>query len=199
MTFLKTALVIVMLLALALGALVAFGRWRWDGLTQDLFARLEAARVQHETATFNARELDGLPPVVQRYFRTVLRDGAPIVNAVSVNHSGQFNMGETTDRWTPFNSRQRVVTQRPGFVWDGTMRLLPGLNIRVHDAYLTGEGLLRHPCSARSRSWSCAEVATWRKASSCAFSPKPPGTPPPCCPARAFNGQPSTTARPRPR
>ena len=143
MTLAKITLVIVLLLALALTALVAFGRWRWDGLTQDLFARLEAARVARETTTFDARELDGLPLVVQRYFRTVLRDGAPIVSAVSVDHAGEFNMGETTARWTPFTSRQRVVTQRPGFVWDGSMRLLPGLSMRVHDAYVVGEGLLR--------------------------------------------------------
>ena len=143
MTLAKIILVIVLLLALALTALVAFGRWRWDGLTQDLFERLEAARVEHEVTTFDARELDDLPPVVQRYFRTVLRDGAPIVTAVSVDHVGEFNMGETTDRWTPFTSRQRVVTQRPGFVWDGNMRLLPGLSVRVHDAYVAGEGLLR--------------------------------------------------------
>ena len=43
MTLMKTALVIVLLLALALAALVAFGRWHWDGLTQDLFARLDAS------------------------------------------------------------------------------------------------------------------------------------------------------------
>lgn len=144
MTLTKTALVILLLLALALATLVALGRWRWDGLTRELVGQLDAGRQAHPTATFDARELDGLPPVVQRYFRTVLRDGAPIVAAATIEHAGQFNMGETEDRWTSFTSTQRVVTRRPGFVWDGNIRLLPGLSVRVHDAYLAGEGLL-HP------------------------------------------------------
>jgi hypothetical protein len=32
---------------------------------------------------------------VQEYFRAVLKDGQPIVSAVSVEHSGTFNMSET--------------------------------------------------------------------------------------------------------
>lgn len=41
-------------------------------------------------------------------------------------------------------STQRVVTQRPGFVWDGRIAMLPGIAVRVHDAYVAGEGIL-HP------------------------------------------------------
>jgi hypothetical protein len=37
-----------------------------------------------------------------------------------------------------------VVTRRPGFVWDGRVALLPGIAVRVHDAYVAGVGLL-HP------------------------------------------------------
>ena len=51
-------------------------------------------------------------------------------------------MGETTDNWRPFTSDQRVVTQRPGFDWDGRVAVVPGLPMRVHDAYVAGEGIL---------------------------------------------------------
>lgn len=51
-------------------------------------------------------------------------------------------MGEAEDDWKPFTSRQVVVTSRPGFVWDGAIRMAPGLPVRVHDAYVAGEGLL---------------------------------------------------------
>jgi hypothetical protein len=43
----------------------------------------------------------------------------------------------------PFTSRQFVVTQRPGFVWDARMPIVPGLAVHVHDAYVAGMGLLR--------------------------------------------------------
>ena len=65
-----------------------------------------------------------------------------MVAGVRVRHTGTFNMGETTDQWKPFTSDQRVVTRRPGFDWDGRVAMAPGLPVRVHDAYVGGEGIL---------------------------------------------------------
>lgn len=143
MGFLKIALAVVLVLALTLAALTAMGAWRWNVQTQALVERLEASRVAPNPARFDARETLGLPPVVQRYFLSAIPDGAPMVAAATVEHSGTFNLGEKADNWQPFTSRQRVVTRRPGFVWDGHMKMLPGLGVRVHDAYVAGEGLLR--------------------------------------------------------
>ena len=143
MDMLKLGLGMLAVLALVWAALVVVGQWRWDGRTRALLARLEAARVDPPAQHFQAETLDGLPPVVQRYFRAALPEGAPTVAAVSVEHTGDFNMGEAVDNWKPFTSRQRVVTQRPGFVWDGQMAVLPGLGVRVHDAYVAGEGILQ--------------------------------------------------------
>ena len=138
-------------LGLALGVLVvvavglnAYGGWRWASGTRVLMSRLDAARVAPVPARYDARELEGLPPPVQRYFRTVLKDGQAIIAAVSVNHVGTFNMGETADQWRSFTSGQRVVTRRPGFIWDGRVAMMPGLPVHVHDAYVAGEGIL-HP------------------------------------------------------
>ena len=144
MGILKIAFATALVVALAYAALTAWGAWTWRGLTQALVDRLEAGRVAPNPARFDAREIEGLPPVVQRYFRAAIPDGAPIVTAVTVEHTGTFNMGETVDNWKPFTSRQRVVTRRAGFVWDGHMNMLPGLGVRVHDAYVAGEGVL-HP------------------------------------------------------
>jgi hypothetical protein len=132
-------------LVVLIGGLAAYGSWHWASVTRGLLARLDAARLPAAPAHYDAaRELAGLPEPVQRYFRTVLTDGQPIVTAVTVEHRGRFNLGETTDRWKPFHSRQQVVTRRPGFVWDGSVSVLPGLDVRVHDAYVAGEGIL-HP------------------------------------------------------
>lgn len=72
----------------------------------------------------------------------MLKDGQPIVATVSVEHTGTFNMSEAADQWKPFTSTQRVVTRRPGFDWDGRVAMMPGLPVRVHDAYVAGEGIL---------------------------------------------------------
>lgn len=142
MGLVKIGLTGVVIAALAFVALTAFGRWKWQGLTQGLVDQLETGRLEPKPAHFDAQELDGLPPMVQRYFRAVLPDGAPIIAAATVDHTGTFNMGETEDKWKPFTSRQRVVTQRPGFVWDGRITMLPWLSVHVHDAYVAGEGIL---------------------------------------------------------
>jgi hypothetical protein len=59
-----------------------------------------------------------------------------------VEHTGTFNMSETGEQWKPFTSTRRVITRRPGFLWEGRIRMMPGLAVRVHDAYIASEGLL---------------------------------------------------------
>jgi hypothetical protein len=130
--------------ALVAVALTLFGAARWKASTGELSADLESARQPPATTRYDAaRELAGLPAPVQRYFRAVLQDGQPLVTAVHIEHHGSFNLGTLgTERWRPFTSTQRVTTQRPGFVWDGRVAVLPALAVLVHDAYIAGEGRL---------------------------------------------------------
>ena len=139
--------------ALALGALVAgllglaaYGSSRWAEATRVLIGQLNAARLPIAVMRYDARELEGLPAPVQRYFRAVLKDGQPVVTGVTVQHTGTFNVTAFGNRalWLPFTSEQRVVTRRPGFVWNARMPLVPGIAVRVHDAYVAGIGTL-HP------------------------------------------------------
>ena len=144
MTWLKWLGTAIVLLVVVFAALSVVGAMRWRGLTNGLNTRIEAARKVPTPARYDVRELEGLPAPVQRYFRAVLTDGSPIVAAATVEHAGTFNMGEGADQWKPFTSKQRVVTRSPGFVWDGKVAMLPGMPVRVHDAYVAGEGIL-HP------------------------------------------------------
>lgn len=136
--------------AVALVALVlllgAFGASRWAAGTRALNGRLDAARQPVTPARYDAaRELPGLPPPVQRYFRAVLTDGQALVDTVVLEHAGTFNLAaEGADQWRPFTSAQRGTVRRPGFVWDGRVAMLPGVAVHVHDAYVAGLGLL-HP------------------------------------------------------
>lgn len=143
MTWMAWTVSIVSAMVLGWAALAAAGSYRWRQATRALVARLEAARTVHPVGRYDTRELEGLPSPVQRYFRNVLTQGQPIIAAASVDHVGHFNAGEAVDRWKPFTSRQRVVTRRPGFVWNGRVRMLPGLPVHVHDAYVAGTGILR--------------------------------------------------------
>ncbi len=142
MTWMKWLGFVVATLAVLLVGLTAYGSWRWNQGSAALLARLEAARQPHPVARYDARELEGLPAPVQRYFRAALTEGQAIVTAVSIRHAGTFNMSTSGEQWKPFTSQQRVITRRPGFDWDARVMMFPGVPVHVHDAYIAGTGLL---------------------------------------------------------
>ena len=129
------------LTALAAGALL-WGEMRWKSETRNLRAQLEAARRPPSGRAFDPRELASLPAPVRRYFLAVLPDQSPLIAAVTLTQTGTFNLSETAAQWKPFTATQRIITQRPGFDWDARITMLPGLWVRVHDAYIAGEGRL---------------------------------------------------------
>jgi len=137
-------LLLAAVLTTAMIVLARVGRARWAVTTRALMLQLDAQRAPIRPTHFDARELEGLPAPVQRYLRLVLKDGQPMIAAVTLTHAGSFNLSPDGARWRPFTSEQRVVVQRAGFVWNGHVRAGPGVVVHVHDAYLAGEGLL-HP------------------------------------------------------
>jgi len=145
MTWLPWFVLVLCLLALAAVGLSAYGPRRWADATQMLVSKLEAARVDGmaRPRRYHSHELEGLPAPVQRYFRAVLKEGQPVISAATVDLAGTFNMSSVGEQWKPFTSRQRVVTRRPGFVWDARVAMMPGVPVRVVDSYIAGEGLLR--------------------------------------------------------
>ena len=116
-------------LVLAAVGMSVCGSKRWTDTTQVLTRSLEAARTEGRSFTasvarYDSRELEDLPVPVQRYFRAVLKEGQPIITALTIEMVGTFNMSTTAERWKPFTSRQRVVTHRPGFLWDAQVSMV---------------------------------------------------------------------------
>lgn len=135
-------LLLIVLLVIGGAALLLYGGSRWRTGTEALFKRLGAAALPPNPIAFQTQELEALPAPVQRYFRAALTPGQPLLAAVTMEHIGSFNMSERGAAWKAFTSQQRAVMQRPGFVWDARINVLPGLPVRVHDAYVAGEGIL---------------------------------------------------------
>ena len=147
MTLLLWLGLVLCVLAVAAVGLSAYGAHRWADASETLLGKLEAGRIDHKQdgkppSCYDARELEGLPAPVQRYFRAAVKDGQPIITAVTIDMAGTFNMSPTGEQWKPFTSRQRVVTRRPGFLWDARISMLPGVTVRVVDSYIAGLGLL---------------------------------------------------------
>jgi len=146
---------VLLWLGFALGVLVVIamglrvvGASRWAELARTHTSLLESGSVDAQDrlpspARFDAHELEGLPAPVQRYFRAVLTDGQPIIAAATIEMTGTINMSATAEQWKPFTSRQRVVTRKPGFLWDAQVDMFPGVPAHVEDSYIAGQGRLK--------------------------------------------------------
>ena len=135
-------LFVIVSLVVILVAVLLYGSMRWRASTKVMRKNLDATRIPIVPETYDVKELEGLPRPVQNYFRAVLKEGQPMIAAVTVKHTGDFNMGEDDTQWRPFTSTQRVHTQRLGFDWEARIKMAPGLAAKVHDAYIAGEGIL---------------------------------------------------------
>ena len=129
-------------LSLAFAIALVYGTIRWQSGTQALRTALDTARRPTQPKTYNAQEIQGLPEPVQRYFRTALKDGQPIVSAVKLEQTGTMNMSESGEQWSPFSANQRVITRQPGFDWEARIAIMHVLPVWVHDAYVAREGIL---------------------------------------------------------
>jgi hypothetical protein len=146
--------VVVLWTAVALGVLLALGAAlqfigsrRWAGLVHADLIRLEPLGGQgldpaSPAPCYDARELQGLPAPVARYFRTVLKDGQPLIAAVYIDLVGKLNLSVKGEQWRPFTARQRVVSRRPGFLWDARVQMAPLVATHVKDSYIDGQGRL---------------------------------------------------------
>ena len=134
------------LVVLAIG-LHAVGTARWTELVRAHTTQLESGSVDARgrlpsPTRFDARELEGLPAPVQRYFRAVLTDGQSIIAAADIEMTGTINLSATAEQWKPFTSTQRVVTRKPGFLWNAQVDMFPGVPAQVEDSYIAGQGRL---------------------------------------------------------
>jgi hypothetical protein len=141
-------------LGIVLGSIVvgasgmrAVGAARWTELVRAHTSLLESGNLDARgrlpsPARFDAHELDGLPAPVQRYFRAVLTADQSIIAAATIAMTGTMNMSATAAQWKPFTSRQRVVTRKPGFLWDAQVAMFPGVAAHVEDSYIAGRGRL---------------------------------------------------------
>ncbi len=98
MTWLLWLGLMLCMLAVAAVGLTACADRRWAGAMRTLEGKLEARRSDRSQggrqngamppARYHARELEGLPAPVQRYFRAVLKDGQPLISAVTIDIAG---------------------------------------------------------------------------------------------------------------
>jgi hypothetical protein len=135
-------IIIAVSISIALVTILIFGNIHWQNNTKALHQRLNSENRPSQPNVYDRRELENLPAPVQRYFEAVLTPGQPMIVEMAASHTGQFSLAETQPQWVPFHSEQLSRMQPIGFDWDGRIRIAPGIQCFVHDAYVAGEGIL---------------------------------------------------------
>jgi Family of unknown function (DUF6920) len=137
----KTTVIIFGLFLAGVGSLLAVSGYLWHIRTANIIDRLHRASTSPPSITFfTVPDLAALPQPVVRYFCAVLHDAQPIVRHGRVTQRGEFLVRPTPDGWRPFVATQHFAAHPAGFVWDARIRMAPGLNIRVRDAFADGTG-----------------------------------------------------------
>lgn len=133
--------IVLAVFAVVLAAVLVIADMRWRARTADLVAQA-AVSPAGARAVFNPSELEGLPEPVQRYLRTVLAEGIPLVRCARLKQEGEFLVRPESNGWVPFRAEQTVGVNPAVFVWDARMALVPGIDIRVRDAFAAGRGFM---------------------------------------------------------
>jgi hypothetical protein len=141
-TLLKYAVIGLLVVGAALAGAALYGDFRWQAATARIRTGIESARTAPTQARYSERELVGLPPPVQRYFRAVLHDGQPRISAARFTQMGEFLVNEANRRWGPFTATQFVTPAPPAFDWDARITMATGIRAYVRDGYVAGDGVL---------------------------------------------------------
>jgi hypothetical protein len=138
----------MMLLYIVLLALLVFAVFVLTGL---MSRRRFSALVTSEVATLFsdggealgpdqlAAHWDTLPEPIRRYLRYAIPKGAPAIRTVRLKHNGVFRM-KPNQRWFAIRGEEYFIVNKPGFVWNGTIRIAPLFWIEIRDHLLGGQG-----------------------------------------------------------
>jgi hypothetical protein len=119
---------------------VVGGRVRESRATDRAVERLHAAGRDRATRRPPPDGREGLPVPVRRYVDAAFEDGPPPGGTVRVEQEGTLRLGGPESSWRRFTATHHATTPEPGFVWDATVGVLPGVPVRVRDSFVDGAG-----------------------------------------------------------
>jgi hypothetical protein len=135
-------LIVLGVIVVGVSVTIYVGRNRLDRKNDAVVSSLRAAVEPRSTQLFRASDIEEFPGPVRGYLSHVLRDEQPLVQTARLEQTGTFRSGPPSSSWHAFTATQHVTVRPPGFVWDASIRMMPGLSVRVLDAYVEGEGKL---------------------------------------------------------
>jgi len=138
----KIAITLIIFIVVIVVISIIIGDILWGNYTSNLTKELIVNNKKIDEQV-NFDELSSLPEPVQKYFRLVLKDGAPIINRATITQDGEFRMNPGSEEWLDMNAIQNFTASNRGFVWSATIKMFPPVNIKVIDSYINGKGAMK--------------------------------------------------------
>ncbi len=91
----------------------------------------------HDTVA--AREMAGLPLPVRKWLVRSGTVGHERVTSVRLKQRGEMRT-KPDGTWLPFEARQYVRTENPGFIWKAAVHVAPMLELTARDRFDSGQG-----------------------------------------------------------
>jgi hypothetical protein len=135
----KIIVIFLFLLGTIFIAVLIYGRSQWDKQVNDFLQKLSASN-KRIRSRISFEDLSELPKPVQRYFKLVIKDGAPSINKASITQKGGFRAKPDAESWSKMNALQTFISDRRGFIWDAKIKMAPLTAARVLDSYINGKG-----------------------------------------------------------
>ena len=137
----KIGVAVLVLIGLVIIALL-WGRISWYHYTTELFEKVYSSGSEQERLV-DLEEIGNLPAPVQRYFRLVLKEDAPIITHAFLLQSGGFRIKPEKEAWSQMEAEQYFSTRPRAFVWHAGIKMMPGVAVNVCDSYIEGKGKMK--------------------------------------------------------
>jgi hypothetical protein len=138
----KIAIILLIFIVVIVIISIIIGDILWGNYTSNLTKELIVNNKKIDEQV-NLDELSSLPEIVQKYFRLVLKDGAPVINRATITQIGEFRMNPGSEEWLDMKAIQNFTAGNRGFVWSATITMFPPVNIKVIDSYINGKGAMK--------------------------------------------------------
>jgi hypothetical protein len=138
----KVAIILIIFIVVIVVISIIIGDILWGNYTSNLTKELIVNNKEIDEHV-NFDELSSLPKPVQKYFKLVLKDGAPIINRVTLTQHGEFRINLESEEWLNMNAIQNFTNGNRGFVWSATITIFSPVNVKVIDSYINGKGAMK--------------------------------------------------------
>jgi hypothetical protein len=134
-----SALIVLGLALIALGALLALAAWRRSRGRRRARLEIEARARGHTPETFR-QTLDRLPAPVSRYLENALPPRTRSLCLARYAQTGTLRADARRGRWMPFTATEVIGANTAEFQWTARVMVAPLIHLQVVDSLLGGVG-----------------------------------------------------------